>query len=73
MGKDRPPTIDEVLSCLFEEAYQAQEGFEYWADSCGYDRDSRKAFETYQVIQKQTDSLVHLLGENFCEVRSAVS
>lgn len=43
----KPPSMRDVLYSLLMDSEAYSQGFEEWADSFGYDRDSRKAEATY--------------------------
>lgn len=62
----RPPEPDKsnVLYCLTCDAngLDGSMGFEDWADNFGYDRDSRKAEQTYHACVKQTNEFREFLG-----------
>lgn len=60
------PELRDVLDCLAMDSsgvYDGQE-FEAWASDYGYDTDSRKAENTFNLIKKQTKDLKALLGES---------
>ena len=56
------PELAEVLECLASDAIMADELFESWCASLGYDPDSRKAERTYKACRKQAASLRRVLG-----------
>lgn len=65
-GKE--PTADEVLYCLLSDAagYEAEAGnFSGWCSQYGYDKDSRKAYATFQKVQSQTRRLKQFLGDYY--------
>jgi hypothetical protein len=61
MGKahgGRNPEIVEVLECLLTDTDSVDgRTFEEFCDDMGYDEDSRKAFATFELIQKQAEQL----------------
>ncbi len=61
----KPPTAQEVISCLVMDAASADasRSFEGWAGYLGFDPDSREAKRTYKAAQKQAASLRAFLGE----------
>ncbi len=59
------PTAAKVLDCLAMDAMLHDEPFESWAQSLGFDEDSRKAEKTYKACQRQTQSLKRFLGDTF--------
>ncbi len=59
------PTAAMVLDCLAMDAVLHDEPFESWAQSLGFDEDSRKAEKIYKACQKQTESLKRFLGDTF--------
>jgi len=62
----KPPTIDEVLYCLFMDASTLDQStdFDDWCVSLGYDTDSREAERIFTACMKQTDRLEVFLGED---------
>ena len=62
-GHSSQPTLPEVLDCIASDAatYTDARGFESWCSDYGYDTDSRKAFATWQAIQRQCAALDRLL------------
>lgn len=58
------PTAVDVLDCLLSDAtgYDNARGFEDWASEYGYDTDSRKAEDTYKVVEAQSKKLRTFLG-----------
>lgn len=66
MGKGhhgKEPTAAEVLDCLAldADAFQA-DAFEEWAESLGYDTDSRKAHRIYMACRRTGERLLKFLG-----------
>lgn len=60
------PTIDDVMESLFSDAQGVEyDGFYDWAESYGFDTDSRKAERTYLLIVEQTDRLKAFCGDDF--------
>lgn len=49
-----PPTAADVLSCLVSDAVSVEQepDFEGWAESLGYDSDSRKAERVYRACAR---------------------
>lgn len=62
---NKPPTMWEVLSCLFMDAQSAEESFENWAADMGMETDSRKALATFKACQSIGKRLRALLGDDF--------
>lgn len=62
-----PATAAEVLECLCLDAsgYENADSFEDWCGEYGYDTDSRKAEATYRQVERQTEGLRRLLGNDF--------
>jgi len=68
-----PPTAQTVLECLLSDAdtvYYAN-GFEDWADTLGYDPDSRTAERTYLSARKLTTKLETFLAGLFDDYLSS--
>jgi hypothetical protein len=67
------PTLASILECLHSDALtlNENEGFETWAESLGFDSDSRKAEKAYNMAVDQTNRLYKFLAEgrtqNYCE------
>jgi hypothetical protein len=59
-----PPTLEEVLGCIAMDSrcVEDEDGFEAWAQSLGFDPDSRKAEGIYLLAKKQRDDAERLLG-----------
>lgn len=62
----RGPQIADVVDCLAMDSagVDGNRSFEEWAGEYGYDEDSRKAEQTYNLCVKQRDQLVNLLGHD---------
>ena len=69
-----PPTVAEVLECLFLDAshYDDCDGFEDWCSDYGYDTDSIKAERIYKAIARQAFALHRLLGDDYDAIRKEV-
>ena len=62
------PELADVLNCLASDSASVEQSdFEDWAADLGYDSDSRKALETYQICEKQAKKLRHLVGSQAFE------
>lgn len=63
----REPDLDDVMECLRSDAAGVINAscFEEWADDLGFDSDSRRAEATYRQVQRQTEELRRLLGDDF--------
>lgn len=61
------PTADQVLECLLSDAGTVQYagGFREWADTLGFEHDSRKAEQTFKTTQRQTAKLERFLGDSY--------
>ena len=61
------PTAEDVLSCLCQDAagLENSPAFEEWAPEYGFDADSRKAERIFRTVERQTDRLRVLLGEEY--------
>lgn len=59
------PKLVDVLDCLASDAssYDNAQSFEDWADELGMDTDSRKALRTFKTVQRQSEKLRTLLGD----------
>lgn len=57
LSKAKPPVLDDVLYCLVSDADATEMSFSEWCDNFGYNSDSRKAFRTYELCQKNADKL----------------
>jgi len=66
-GITEDPTAADVLECLLSDATSADESFEYWCASYGYDTDSRSAERTHNACVEQTRNLRRLLGADFTD------
>jgi len=60
------PTAADVLACLVSDAasVESEDGFEGWADSLGYDADSRKAERTYKACARIRDRVRRFLPDH---------
>lgn len=60
------PTAADVLSCLVSDAVsvESEGSFEDWADSLGYDTDSRKAERTYKACVRIRDRVRRFLPDH---------
>jgi len=56
----KPPTAADVLDSLAMDA--TTDTFEDWADNIGYDKDSRKAYATWEACRRTHVQLSELLG-----------
>ena len=50
-GKPKPPAAAEVLACYCRDWQDSDCAFDEWAETFGYDTDSRKAFATYEACR----------------------
>lgn len=67
---EEPPTAAEVLDALIMDSDAAETNFEDWADSIGFDPDSRKAEKIYETCRKQAKELMNFLGmQAFLELK----
>lgn len=61
----KPPTITDVLYCLVNDASAIDyPSFEEWAESMGYDADSRSAEATYRACVGTGLALLAMLGSD---------
>ena len=67
-GVAKPPSLYFVLACL---AKYDTGTFEEWCGDIGYDPNSRKALETYLVVQKQVRDFHALCGPDAEMLREA--
>ncbi len=67
-GITQDPTARGVLECFLSDASSADQAFEDWAGDYGYDTDNRKAYETFQQVQKQTENLRRIFGADWDRV-----
>lgn len=60
------PTAADVLSCLVSDAVSVEQepDFEGWAESLGYDTDSRKAERIYEACQRIREQVQRLLPDH---------
>lgn len=61
--KPTAPDAATVLHSLISDNSACTQSFENWCADYGYDNDSRKAFATYELCQKNGDKLRRVLGE----------
>jgi hypothetical protein len=61
------PDAADVMNCLVSDAasYENAGSFEEWAGEFGYDTESRKAEQTYNLIGKQAADLRRFLGDDY--------
>lgn len=64
-GISHEPDAEGVLENLLSDASSADQTFEQWCADLGFDADSRRAERIYRAVQKQTDALRRLLGDDF--------
>lgn len=57
------PEVASVIHCLLSDADAGSESFNDFCDNFGYDRDSIKAFKTYQACMESADK-VHRIFSN---------
>lgn len=62
------PTAKDVIDCLTSDTYLGEQNFDEFCGDLGYDRDSRKAFETWRSCQVQGRKVRKLLGDDFDKV-----
>lgn len=62
-----PPTLPEVLDSLVGDASDADETFEEWCGTYGYDTDSRRAEATWKACRKVRADLTKLIGADALE------
>lgn len=48
----RRPKIEDVLSSVLSDCSAGESSFDDWCADCGYDTDSRKAYETWENCRK---------------------
>ena len=65
----KAPKAADVLDCLASDAcgFANARDFADWASEYGYDPDSRKAYHTYRIVEKQAKKLRKFLGESAYE------
>lgn len=56
-AKPEAPHAADVLRCLTDDVQACHMSFNDWADTYGYDTDSRKAFKIYEACQESGDKL----------------
>ncbi len=66
-GWSREPNLDDVMECLRSDAAGVvnTDCFEEWAAELSFNGDSRRAEATYRQVQRQTEELRQLLGDDF--------
>lgn len=60
--KPKTPQPADVLHSIILDSSSCNQSFEHWCSDLGYDSDSRKAFATYELCQKNGDKLNRVLG-----------
>lgn len=65
LGLSGKPDAASVLDCLASDASGAEESFDDWCDSCGYDTDSRAAERTYKAVVTATRKLEAFLQDSY--------
>ena len=63
----KKPDLETVLESLSSDLSCSQDSFEWFCDSCGYDQDSRKAFQIYEACKVIVKDLEALLGRQGIE------
>lgn len=58
-----PDACDFIASLVLDSSVLDSGGFEQWASDCGYDSDSRKAFQTYQACVELAIKLRAAIGD----------
>jgi hypothetical protein len=66
-----PPTSADIAYSLMSDAQFGSETFEDFCANCGYDTDSRKAFDTYLACQGALNGMRRLFREHFEAVADA--
>ena len=56
------PEIADVFGCMLSDADSTDQSFEDWADSLGYDSDSRRAERTYNACKATAEKLATLFS-----------
>ena len=70
-GLDHEPSSWEVLTAMLSDAssYDSASGLEDWASDMGFDLDSREALrraaKLYRDVERQTERLKKLLGDDY--------
>lgn len=59
------PTVADVLDSLRSDASSAAQSFEDWAGDYGYDEDSRRAYATWEIVERMTAELRAFMGDAF--------
>lgn len=64
-GWTEKPTLADVLDCLASDAATVENcpDFETWANELGYDEDSRKAYQCWELITARADAMRADLGD----------
>jgi hypothetical protein len=62
------PTLEDVMPCLLSDLSLSDYDFEGFCHEFGYDEDSRKAYKTFQAVQKNGKKLEKLLGDDLNKV-----
>lgn len=65
------PTSADIVYSLMSDAQSGSETFEEFCANCGYDTDSRKAFDTYLACQGALNGMRRLFREHFDSVLEA--
>lgn len=66
------PTSADIVYSLMSDAQFGSETFEDFCSNCGYDTDSRKAFETYLACQGALNGMRRLFRDHFDAVLDAI-
>jgi hypothetical protein len=62
------PTAFDVMCCLISDSSCADTSYEEWAESIGYDVDSREAEKTYKACIAQTKRFTRFMLNSFDDV-----
>jgi hypothetical protein len=65
------PTSADITYSLMSDAQSGSDTFEDFCSNCGYDTDSRKAFDTYLACQGALNGMRRLFREHFDAVSEA--
>jgi len=68
----KPPTLTDVLHCLFLDSSAHEQCFSDWCNECGYDNDSIKAKATYDACIENYYRLKKALGRDYDAVKSEI-
>jgi hypothetical protein len=68
-GQPKAPNGAEVLGCVCRDFLDSEQSFEDWCSSYGYEEDSRKEFDTYNLCRSMGKKLTHL-GLSAGEIRA---